>query len=72
MRFQSTTNHISIKVGCWIEVWRLDKLSDLNHMSVSLLKLLFATPLASIAIPPSWLLEFLQKESMKCKSTMRI
>ena len=60
MRFQSTTNHISIRVGCWIEGWHPDELSNLNHMSVSFLKLLFATPLVSMAIPPSWLLAFLK------------
>ena len=60
MRFQSTANHISKRFGCWIEGWHPDELSNLNHMSVSLLKLLFATPLASMAIPPSWFLVFLK------------
>ena len=60
MRFQFTTNHISTRFGCWIEGWHPDELSNLNHMSVSFLKLLFATPLVSMAIPPSWLLVFLK------------
>ena len=72
MRFQSTTNHISKRVGCWIEGWHPDEVSKENHMSVSLLKLLFATPLASMAIPPSWLLTFLKINplSVNCQQTL--